>query len=182
MRSSAAVLVGATFVFSGAVALTAQTTLRVVESVELARYAGKWFEIARLPNDFQKRCAADVVARYALRSDGRIDVVNQCRGADGQLVEARGIARKGNSQKNAVLQVRFAPAILSFLPSVWGDYWIIGLAPDYSWAVVGEPERKYLWILSRSPLMSGSSYQQALEIATANGFDVAKLARTQQKN
>ena len=154
--------------------------LRVVDGVDLGRYAGKWYEIARLPNKVQDRCATDVVAQYSVRADNRIDVVNQCRKADGKLEQARGIARKaGDAKTNAILQVRFAPAILSFLPMVWGDYWILGLGPDYTWAVVGVPSREHLWILSRTPGLSERSYGQALEIARGNAFDVKRLVRTE---
>ena len=153
--------------------------LRPVDEVDLSRYAGRWYEIARLPNKFQNNCAGDVIVNYALRTDSRVDVVNQCRQRDGQIDQARGIARRASGAKNdAVLQVRFAPAILSFLPSVWGDYWIIGLGPDYTWAVVGVPSREYLWILSRTPAMSEGAYEQALEIAKGKGFDTSRLLRT----
>jgi apolipoprotein D and lipocalin family protein len=163
-------------------ALSAQQPLRVAESVDLNRYSGKWYEIARIPNKFQNRCARDVVAQYTLRTDGRIDVINQCRNADGEMVQARGIARKSKIGNDAVLQVRFAPAILSFLPSVWGDYWIIAIGPDYTWAVVGTPSRDYLWILSRTPVMSANGYAQAIEIAKGNGFDATRIVQTPQKN
>jgi apolipoprotein D and lipocalin family protein len=160
------------------VAAASNKPLRVVASVDLPRYAGKWFEIARLPNKLQDQCAGDVVAQYALKGDGRIDIVNRCRTADGKIKQAHGVARKaGDGKNNARLQVRFAPAILSFL-AVWGDYWIIGLGPDYTWAVAGSPSREYLWILSRAPTMSASSYEQALEIAKGNGFDVSRLLKT----
>ena len=162
--------------------LRAQQPLRVAESVDLQRYAGKWYEIARIPNKFQDRCARDVVAQYTLRADSRIDVVNQCRNADGGVEQARGIARKGKSGNNAALQVRFAPAILSFLPNVWGDYWIIAIGPDYTWSVVGTPSRDYLWILSRTPAMSANGYEQAIEIAKGNGFDATRIVKTPQKN
>jgi apolipoprotein D and lipocalin family protein len=153
--------------------------LRVVESVDLTRYAGRWYEAARLPNRFQDQCAGDVVVHYALRTDGRIDVVNRCRTSTGKVEEARGIGRKaGDQQSSARLEVRFAPAILSFLSSVWGDYWIIGLGPEYTWAVVGTPSREYLWILSRTPAMSATSYERALEIALGNGFDVTRVVKT----
>jgi apolipoprotein D and lipocalin family protein len=167
---------------SGAVfaARASDQPLRVVESVDLKRYAGRWYEIARLPNKSQNQCAGDVVARYALRDDGRVDVLNQCRESDGKVREARGIARKAGGTSNARLEVRFAPAFFSFLPMVWGDYWIIGLGPDYTWAVVGAPSREYMWILSRSPMMSASSYEKALEIAKGNGFDVNRLLKTEQ--
>jgi apolipoprotein D and lipocalin family protein len=189
MRGSV-IFVAVALVFGAAIAAAAQAPpLRAVESFDLTRYAGKWYEIARLPNKFQARCQSDVVARYAVRPDGRIDIINQCRAADRTLVESRGIARtvktkplQGKIKKDAILQIRFAPAFFSFLPSVWGDYWVIGLGPDYTWAVVGEPSRRYMWILSRAPSMSASSYEQALAIAAGNGFDVTKVARTPQKN
>jgi apolipoprotein D and lipocalin family protein len=162
--------------------LAAQTNnppLRVVESVDLTRYAGRWYEAARLPNRFQDQCAGDVVVHYALRADGRIDVVNRCRTFAGKVEEARGIGRKaGDQQSSARLEVRFAPAILSFLSSVWGNYWIIGLGPEYTWAVVGTPSREYLWILSRTPTLSATSYERALEIALGNGFDVTRVVKT----
>jgi apolipoprotein D and lipocalin family protein len=164
-----------------ALVLGSSASVRPVESVDLKRYAGMWYEIARLPNAFQQDCAANVTATYTLRQDGRIDVVNRCRTADGAEKEARGIARRaGDGASNARLQVRFAPAILSLLPMVWGDYWIIGLAPDYHWAVVGEPSRQHLWILARTPKLPGSTFEQAVEIAKANGYDVAPLAVTPQ--
>ena len=153
---------------------------RVVDTVDLQRYVGTWYEVARFPNRFQDHCASDVVAEYSLRPDGRIDVVNRCRRADGSLDEARGVARRagGGTGSNAKLEVRFAPAFLSFLPMVWGDYWILGLGPDYNWSVIGDPGRKYLWILSRTPALSEASCQQALEVARANGFDVSRLVPT----
>jgi apolipoprotein D and lipocalin family protein len=182
MRSVARSLIVAALISATSAVAAEEQPLRVVESVDLARYAGKWYEIARLPNKFQARCVGEVVARYSVRPDRRLDVINQCRESDGELVEARGIARKGSSKSDAILQVRFAPALLSFLPMVWGDYWIIGLGPDYTWAVVGEPGRQYLWILSRSPRMTESSYGQALEIAAGNGFDVSRVVKTPHKN
>jgi apolipoprotein D and lipocalin family protein len=157
--------------------------LRVVDSVDLSRYAGRWYEAARFPNKFQDQCAGDVVAHYSLRKDGRIDVVNRCRTGAGKVNEARGIVRKaGDGTNNARLQVRFAPAILSFLSSVWGDYWIIGLGPEYTWSVVGTPNRQYLWVLSRTPELSQTSYDRAIEIARGNGFDVNRLVKTTNAN
>ena len=153
--------------------------LRVVESIDLTQYSGRRDEAARLPNKFQSQCAGNVVVHYALRDDGRLDVVNRCRTAAGKVDEARGIGRKaGDGTSNSRLQVRFAPPILSFLRSVWGDYWIIGLGPEYTWAVVGTPSREYLWILSRTPQMSATSYDRAVDIARANGFDVKKVVKT----
>jgi len=157
--------------------------LRVVDSIDLTRYTGRWYEAARLPNKFQNHCTGDVVVYYTQRDDGRIDVVNRCRTTAGKVDEARGVGRKaGDGKSNARLQVRFAPKILSFLSSVWGDYWIIGLGPEYTWAVVGTPNRQYLWILSRTPQMSATSYDRAVEIARGNGFDVSRLVKTTNAN
>ena len=151
-----------------------------VPRVDLDRYLGEWYEIARFPNRFQDKCAGDVRARYARRSDGRIDVVNTCRVEDGSTTEAKGVARIVDRQTRAKLKVRFAPAFLSFLPFVWGDYWIIGLADDYSWATVGSPDRRYLWILSRTPALGEAAFAAAVECARVNGFDTSRLVRTRQ--
>ena len=157
----------------------AQAPVRTVASVDLNRYVGEWFEIARFPNRFQKQCVGDVRARYVRRADGLIDVVNRCRTADDQT-EAAGVARVVDARTSARLKVRFAPAWLSFLPVVWGDYWIIGLAPDYSWAVVGDPARDYLWILARTPRLDDRSLALARTAARDNGFNVERLVVTQQ--
>jgi apolipoprotein D and lipocalin family protein len=152
--------------------------VRTVSAVDLERYAGDWFEIARFPNRFQTRCAGDVRASYARRADGRLEVTNRCRRADGQPIEAVGLARVVEASSNARLKVRFAPAALGFLPFVWGDYWIIGLADDYSWAVVGSPDRQYLWVLARSPRLDPGVYAVAIGTARPNGFDVDRLQPT----
>jgi apolipoprotein D and lipocalin family protein len=153
--------------------------VRTVPSVDLDRYLGDWFEIARLPNRFQRECVGDVRATYVRRSDGLLDVVNRCRTLEGET-EARGIARIVDERAFAKLKVRFAPAWLSWLPMVWGDYWIIGLAPDYSWAVVGEPGRNYLWILARAPQLDDESIAAARSAARASGYDVDRLVPTPQ--
>ncbi len=152
--------------------------VRTVDAVNLDRYLGEWFEIARLPNRFQRACAGDVRATYTRRPDGRIDVLNQCRGTDGRLIDAQGVARVVDARTSAKLKVRFAPAVLSFLPFVWGDYWIVGLAADYSWAVVGSPDRAYLWILARTPTLETGGLDAARTAARANGFDTDRLVMT----
>ena len=151
--------------------------VRTVDSVDLDRYLGDWFEVARFPNRFQKQCTGDVRARYSRRPDGRLDVVNRCRTADG-VTEAPGVARVVDTTTRARLKVRFAPAFLSWLPMVWGDYWILGLAADYSWAVVGSPDRAYLWILSRTATLDDRQYGLALQAAERNGFAIDRLVRT----
>ena len=153
--------------------------LRVVESVDLTRYAGLWYEVARLPNRFEEKCAGDVTAEYTPLGEGRLKVVNRCRKRDGSLTRAEGAARPADGRgPSSRLKVRFAPSYLSFLPFVWGDYQIIELAPDYGHALVGDPSRKYLWVLSRTPRMDESTYERLTGAARAQGFDVSRLIRT----
>ena len=157
--------------------------LRVVPSVDLARYAGQWYEIARLPNRFQKQCAGEVTANYTLESASKLTVVNRCRLESGSQTQARGVGRVAEKgQPNSMLKVRFAPAFLSFIPQVWGDYQIIVLSPDYSYALVGDPGRAYLWILSRSAQMDPVTYEHLVEEAQMQGFDVRRLQRTRQSH
>ncbi len=158
---------------------TAKPQLTVVPEVDLQRYMGTWYEIARLPNSFQKHCVGDVRATYTLLDDGTITVVNRCRKEDGTISEAEGRAKPADADgPKTKLKVRFAPAFLSFLPFVWGDYWIILLAPDYSYAVIGEPDREYLWILSRSPAMEENTLQEILAEVEHGGYDLTDLIRT----
>lgn len=155
--------------------------VRTVESIDLERYAGKWYEIARLPNRFQSDCAGNVTAEYASRGDGTLRVVNRCRGTDNSDNVAVGTARIPDPANKAKLEVRFAPDWLSWLPMVWADYWVIDLARDYSYAAVGEPGREYLWILSRTPAMPDATYQDILNRLTEQGFDTAALRKTRQE-
>jgi apolipoprotein D and lipocalin family protein len=155
--------------------------LQVVPSIDFSRYAGKWYEIARLPNKFQKDCVGEVTATYSLLEGSELKVVNECRKKNGKLEKAEGKARLADKDgPTSKLEVRFAPSWLSWLPFVWGDYWIIELAPDYSYSVVGTPDRKYLWILSRTPEMAGETYKSLVEKASAAGFNVAQLMMTKQ--
>lgn len=155
--------------------------LQAVAPIELQRYMGLWYEQARLPNRFQRECAGQVTARYGLRADGRVDVLNRCTTADGTVKEALGEARTVavNGQPDAgQLEVRFAPDWLSWLPAVWGDYWILRLEPDYSAALVGTPDRKYLWVLSREPRLAPERLTELLEHARTAGFPVAQIVLT----
>ena len=138
-----------------AAAEPARPPLRTVDSLDLSRYEGRWYEVARLPNKFQDACAGNVQVRYTLLENGRVSVFNQCSEADGDLRSVQGVARKATADgPPSRLQVRFAPAWLSFLPMVWADYYVIDLAPDYGWAVVGQPSREYFGC---SPVRPGST-------------------------
>jgi len=148
--------------------------LDVVPYVDLQRYLGKWYEIATIPQRFQKGCVG-VTAEYALRSDGDIDVVNTCRQGtlDGRVRTARAKAWVVDRKTNAKLKVRF------FWPFT-GAYWIIGLDADYRWAIVGHPSRKYLWILCRTPQMDDVLYDELLKLIAAKGYDVTRIKKTLQ--
>jgi apolipoprotein D and lipocalin family protein len=156
----------------------ASTPLTVVTNLDPPRYAGEWYEIARLPNRFQNKCAGDVVARYTPRAGGGFDVVNRCKQTDGSVTEAAGVARPVKGAPSSVLQVRFAPAFLSFLPQVWGDYQVIALDDAHTYALVASPDRKYLWVLSRAPSLDAATYDRLMAIGASQGFDVSKIVRT----
>ena len=161
--------------------VSAQTTeLRVVPDVDYKRYAGKWFEIARLPNRFEQKCVGNVTATYTLRTDGRVTVTNRCKEANGRISEVTGVARRVDGKPNSVLQVRFAPAFLSFISKVWGDYQVMELGPQYDYSVVGSPDRRYLWILARTPRLDPAVYQSLVDRAKAQGFDTSTLIKTPQ--
>lgn len=142
--------------------------VQTVASVDLNRYLGLWYEIARYPNSFQKNCR-NSTAMYTAREDGDITVVNRCRSEkDGSIREAKGRAWVVDSSTNARLKVSF------FWP-FRGDYWIIDLGKDYEYAVVGTPNRKYLWILSRDPEMAPDVLERINENLTRQGFEPSKL-------
>ena len=147
-------------------------TLEVVPHVELKRYLGKWYEIARLPARFQEGCT-DTTATYALSEDGGISVLNECI-KDGKVKQAKGKAKVVDKNSGAKLKVTF------FWP-FYGDYWIIDLGNDYDYAVVGTPNRKYLWILSRTPQMDDELFSQLIESVKSKGFDVNNLIITSHK-
>lgn len=152
----------------------AQRPLKAVPELDLERYSGTWHEIARLPMYFQRRCARDITATYTLREDGDITVSNACVREDGVRMKSEGVARKAGDSP-AKLQVRFAPGWLSFLPGVWADYWVIAVDADYRWAIVGEPGRKYLWILSREPAMDEKTFEALKARARTMEYDLSGL-------
>ncbi len=159
--------------------------LQAVESVNLTRYLGRWYQIAHYPNKFQAKCLSDTTADYRLLEQGQIEVVNRCKTASGAIEEAVGAARLaqprvlgipvGEVASTAKLQVRFAPALLGWVPGIWAPYWVIQLAPDYRYAVVSEPDRDYLWILSRTPTLAADDRAAINSLLQQQGFDLARL-------
>ena len=149
--------------------------------VDLQRYSGRWYEIARYPNKFQKQCVGNTTATYTVKEKGRIEVLNECLTKDGTVDTAKGEAKIVENANNAKLKVRFAPAFLSAFGFVWGDYWVIDLGPGYEYSVVGDPKREYLWILSRTPELPEPTYQAILRRVQDFGFNPGKLEKTPQK-
>jgi apolipoprotein D and lipocalin family protein len=151
-----------------------------ISTVELSRYVGRWYEIARFPNSFEEKCVGHATADYRILPDDAIEVVNRCRTASGDIDLAVGEARVIDKNTNAKLQVRFAPSWLSWLPWVWSDYWILELDDAYSVATVGSPNRDTLWILARTPTIPEADYERWVDNATKKGFDTSRLVKTQQ--
>jgi apolipoprotein D and lipocalin family protein len=179
MRAFIPLLCLASMILSVHAQESSKKPVEVVPDVDLNRYMGTWYEIARLPNSFQEKCVSDVTATYRLLDDGDIEVVNRCRKENGEFSEATGRARKASQDgPKSKLEVRFAPRWLSFLPFVWGDYWIIELAQDYSFVAIGGPDRKYLWILGRTPVMDEAVLQDVLARVKGQGYDLSGLLRT----
>ena len=153
----------------------AAAPLETVPFVDLTRYTGQWYEISSYPHRFQEGCVGSR-ATYSLRDDGKIAVLNECyKGSfTGKLRDAKGTAKVVDTKSNAKLKVSF------FWP-FYGDYWIIDLGKEYEYAVVGHPDRTYLWILSRTKKMDKALYQEILGRLTAKGYDTTKLIRTQHE-
>jgi apolipoprotein D and lipocalin family protein len=154
--------------------------LATIPSLDLKRYVGTWYEIAKFPNSFQDKCVGYTTATYSAREDGRIDVVNRCRRKDGDQQVAEAVARQPEGPASPKLEVRFAPAIFSFIPMVWGDYWVIDLDAGYTLAAVSEPKREYLWILSRTPTVDPATYEALLKRLADQGLDMKRLVPTKQ--
>ena len=148
-----------------------------VASVDLERYMGRWHELARFPNRFQSDCTGPATADYALQPGGRVQVVNRCPQAGGKVDEAIGEARRIGEAGSPKLEVRFAPAWLSWLPMVWGNYWVIDLDPAYQLAVVSEPTREYLWVLARQPQVDAATWEALMLRLRSKGFDLSRLQR-----
>ncbi len=147
------------------------TVPETVQNVELERYAGLWYEIAKFPNRFQKDCS-ETTATYELREDGLISVVNRCVTEKGNVKEAKGKARVADPNTPSKLQVKFFPL------APWGDYWILILDEDYQYSVVGDSDGRYLWVLSRKPSMEESLYLSLVERLLEMGYFVDFLERT----
>ena len=146
--------------------------LPTVSAVDLVRYLGNWYEIAVVPNRFQSQCVADTLARYRPQGDD-IEVFNRCRQTDGSVTEATGVAKVVADSGNAKLRV-------SFFRPFYGDYWVLALDPEYRWVLVGEPSRRYGWVLSRTPTLPPADQEAAMARAEALGYQRSAFRLTPQ--
>lgn len=171
IRTTLFALLSAVLFYSGPLLAEPQSVSSIGE-MDLARYAGKWYEIAAFPMFFQRNCIGDTTAEYAAKEDGELSVTNRCRTENG-FDQAIGRAWVPVINRTAELKVSF------FWPFS-SDYWVIGLDKEYRWAVVGNPNRKYLWLLSRTPKLSQGEIDQALQAARNEGYDLSPLKYTPQ--
>jgi len=153
--------------------------VEVVDSVNIEKYCGLWYEIARIPNSFQDKCAGRVTAEYELREDGKLKVINKCVKKDGSINKVKGIAKVTGEKSNAKLKISFVQ--LFGINLFWGDYWIIGLDKEYEWAIIGHPKRKYGWILSRESALSDSTMSRIDQILKNQGYDPDRFNKTNQR-
>lgn len=154
--------------------------LTTIDALDVQRYLGTWYEIAKYPNWFQKKCVSETRAEYQPKAPGSLQVINRCRLENGDMDEALGEARQIGSSTSPKLKVRFAPSWLSFLPFVWGDYWVVDLDEGYQLVAVAEPKREYLWVLSRTPKVEPAAYSALLARLQTQGFDLSRLQLTKQ--
>lgn len=154
------------------------TDVTAVPSIDLSRYLGVWYEIARLPMRYEKPDFTDITATYTLADDGNVRVRNRALDGDGELQESIGEAVPADDSGNAKLEVTFLPEGLRWIPFTKGDYWVLKFDADYRTALVGEPDRKYLWLLHRDPVIDPALREQFLAAARAQGYDLAELIDT----
>ena len=174
--------------FSGILVLVSEFVLAqdkqqpptTVLKVDLEKYSGLWYEIAKIPNSFQDQCAYGTTAEYKINEDGEIEVINKCYDEEGEPDIAEGVAQVVDKETNAKLEVSFV-SFLGIRP-FWGDYWIIGLDENYNWAVVGTPNRKYGWILSRTPALPDETMKIIFSILKKNSYNPDDFEMTVHKN
>lgn len=157
-----------------------QAPLQAVNQLDLTQYLGTWHEIARKPLYFQKKCASNVSANYSLNDNGHIRVNNSCYTASGELTQSIGEAYVQNPPQNSKLKVSFLPKFIRWLPVGRGDYWVLKIDPNYDTVLVGDPDRKYLWLLSRSQQPKAEVVQEYLNYAQSVGYDLSDLITTKQ--
>lgn len=177
-------LAGGAVLIAGSMLSTANantTEVQAVSKVDLNKYLGTWHEIARKPLYFQNKCDYNVTAKYSLNENGNVKVDNSCYSADGKLNQSIGEAYVQNAPANSKLKVSFLPKAIRWLPVGRGDYWVLKIDDDYQTALVGSPNKKYLWVLSRTANPDQATVDEYLNYAKSIGFDLSDLIKTKHK-
>lgn len=151
-----------------------EKSVTAIPSLYLVRYLGQWYEICRLPLKYEDETATDITARYSLNDSGTVRVDNRCFDKDGEPSQAIGEATPVDEGKSR-LKVTFLPEFIRWIPFTNGDYWVLKLADDYTVSLVGTPDRKYLWLLSRTPSLDAATRAEYLAEAERQGFDLTRL-------
>lgn len=153
--------------------------VQTVAQVDLKRYMGQWYEIAAIPMFFERRCVGNTLATYALLPSGQVEVVNSCKINTGRRISALGRAKVLDAQTHAKLKVTFFH-FLGWHYFAGGDYWMIALDPNYTYAVVGHPKRRYAWILSRTPVLPKATLASLSKQLVQQGYNPCQLITTPQ--
>ncbi len=154
----------------------ASSNLQTVSAVDIKRYMGTWFEIARTPNMYQKNCVGEVKATYTLLANNQVGGLNVCRKANGELYKISTIGQIQDTT-NSKISFKITSSWLRFIPMIRADYWIIDLADDYSYAAIATPDAKNLWIVARQPTLAESSYQQIVQRVAKLGLKTEQLVK-----
>jgi len=155
--------------------MTHENEPRTVPSLDLHRYLGLWYEIARLPERHERADFTDITATYSLNPNGTVRVDNRALNAEGEPEQAVGEGTVIDGSGNAKLEVTFMPDGLKWIPFTTGDYWVLRIDDNYRTALVGTPNRKHLWLLSRSPTLDATTRRSFLDTAAQEGYDLAEL-------
>lgn len=180
LSSYALIILSQLFILTPLLAQDSITDPKTVDSVDLQKYTGTWFEISKIPNSFQNHCVNSTTATYKFDEDGNIIVINKCMDENGDIDEANGIARVVDTLSNSKLEVSFVS--LFGIHLFWGDYWILGLEENYKYVVIGTPSRKYGWILCRTPQMEEIDLEKCYQILKQNGYNRNDFVLSSQEN
>jgi apolipoprotein D and lipocalin family protein len=163
-----------------AISAAQASIVKPVESVDLQRYQGRWHEIASIPQFFQRKCVRDTVAEYSAAEEDQIRVENTCSREDGGRDRAEGRARRADPNATSKLEVSFLKLLGEYRFWAGGDYWVIELDPNYQWAVIGHPSRRYGWVLSRKPALPVATIAEIIGRIKAQGYDACEFVVTPQ--
>lgn len=169
------------FAFPSSGVSAAMPPVETAAQIDLKQYLGTWYEFAAMPQFFQRNCTGNTTAEYALTEGEFISIANSCDTASGKRSSANGRAKVVDKTSNSKLKVTFVH-FLGWQFLLGGDYWILGVGNNYSYAIVGSPSRKYAWILSRKPAMTDEQINEAKAILVKQGYDTCKLITTIQNN